>query len=468
MSSSTPAEIDEDDSATTTASSSNQTTDGSGSGNTSSGDDSELDEGAGSGPDDVNGGDATGDVSTTTSAVASSTSETSEEELMEEIGTESNEEAEESTINAESNSTSTATTTIEEVLVGPTITSVITEGLHHQFDEHQCVSVGDGSFYCSAQAETATVMSDGVYSAPDAEGDMEIFVTLNNETSQLTDNAIDDRAPFYDARSNRIVWHALINDRYQIMSHDLDTNQTVQLTETRSNNMEPTAYGDVTLWQAWMGNDWDIVMHTENVTTILTANERHDIAPHMRGKHVVWQTEASEGWKVALFDTETGATEFIESDAGGVPENPRFMLVYDATDENGDTATIGYDLDSKVAVPLGVLPAELPDELPEPDQTGEERALIQVRSSTAEDDLVIVAPDDLDGADSPDVIVSSTLDAVDGATVENQLVPTSTPESAAAELTLDLSISAPEVESAPNDLIIANLIQSTTTDAENE
>jgi hypothetical protein len=66
------------------------------------------------------------------------------------------------------------------------------------------------------------------------------------------------------------------------------------------------------------------------------------------------------------------------------------VLVYDSTDQNGDIKTVGYDFDTKSSFDLGVLPQELPQELPDPDQTGETRALIQNKQTSREGEQEIV------------------------------------------------------------------------------
>ena len=79
------------------------------------------------------------------------------------------------------------------------------------------------------------------------------------------------------------MWHSLLNDRYQIISYDLETEEEMQLTNTRYNNMEPTAYDDITVWQAWVGNNWEVMLYDGSSTTRLTNNDGHDISPHVRG-----------------------------------------------------------------------------------------------------------------------------------------------------------------------------------------
>jgi hypothetical protein len=281
----------------------------------------------------------------------------------------------------------TATTSVIETI--PVENEVIVEHSSHAFEFglEECAGVGDGSFYCSKADKAPVSKPDGVFSAPDSDGDMEIYVRVNNEEQQLTFNKYDDKSPYYDALSERIVWHADINDRYQIISYDLNSNEQKKITDTPYNNMEPVAYGDITLWQTWLNNNWEIMKLEGSELSQLTSNNFNDISPHMRDQYVIWQSQFSDGWKVTLFDERTGKIEYLNAEAGTKLENPRFVLVYDSTTEAGDTQTIGYDPNKKVSFALGSLPAQLPEELPEPDQTGETRALIQAKPSVRGGDI---------------------------------------------------------------------------------
>ncbi len=289
--------------------------------------------------------------------------------------------------NEQATATQSASTTDESVLI------VDHNANQLQFDPAQCASVGDGAFYCSTPKSSQEFKEDGVFAAPDSDGDMEIFVRLNGEETQVTSNLIDDNAPYYDALSDRIVWHANYNDRYQIMSYDMRTNEEVRLTSTPYNNMEPVAYGDITMYQSWIDNNWEIMYHDGTELRRLTTNTQHDVSPSIRGGYIVWQSQFSDGWQVAVYDQKTDHVEYVKSDGGAKVENPRFVLVYDSTNNEGDVQTLGYDFDNRQAFTLNSIPADLPDELPDPDQTGETRALIQSKQSVRgteiqEDDIV--------------------------------------------------------------------------------
>jgi len=311
-----------------------------------------------------------------------------QEEVTEQPQTEEEEngttnEEEPATIEEESATTTeeTATTTGESVLFVDHNTNEL------KFDPRECASVGDGAFYCSTPKDAVEFEEDGVFAAPDQDGDMEIFIRVDGEVQQLTHNTIDDNAPYYDALSNRIVWHANYHDRYQIISYDLDDKEETRLTDTSYNNMEPVAYGDITMYQAWMDNNWEIMFRDENGEKRLTQNTLHDVSPSVRGGYIVWQSQFADGWQVAVYDQETEHIEYVRSEDGAKVENPRFVLVYDSTNEAGDVQTLGYDFNNKRSFTLNSIPADLPEELPDPDQTGETRALIQNKQTVRDTEI---------------------------------------------------------------------------------
>lgn len=298
----------------------------------------------------------------------------------------------------------------------------------YQFDTKECTSVGDGAYYCSDKAADTHFLEDGVFAAPDADGDLEIFVRLSGTETQITFNDRDDSAPYYDPLSQRIVWHSLINDRYQIVSYDLVSRTESIITDTPYNNMEPVAYGSATIWQAWVNDNWEIMFLDEGAERQLSHNTLHDVSPHMREDHVVWQTQYKEGWEISVYDMKTGQITNLPSQNGAKIENPRFVLVYDTTNEAGDVQTMGYDPNENRSFLLNSIPAELPDELPDPDQTGETRALIQNKASVKGNEIEDIEPTPTPTASSSDPHASSTdtLPTLDMRTSTGTLMAAST------------------------------------------
>lgn len=365
-------------------------------------------------------------------------------------------------LKTESVATSTASKTNPEVQLH-TISTVINDENRHQFSVDECMSVGGGSFYCTEGTPEQEHIEDGVFAVPDSDGDLEIMVRVNGVEQFLTDNQVDDSAPYFDALSERIVWHTLKQDRYQVVSYDFNTQETTFLTNSSYNNMEPVAYEDVTLWQAWIGNNWEIMLHTNGSTTQLTHNEVHDVAPHMRGGYVMWQTQFADGWQVAMYDLTTEEITYIGEGDGSRVENPRFVLVYDSLDENGDIKTIGFDLDSKESIPLSAIPTELPDKIPDSDQTGETRALIQSKPSpkteveTDSDDInspatTTATTSSTPAATSTDIVIPSVATELG-----DSVVATNTPEMSLDDIDMTQSTTSTEIASSTEhipDLII--------------
>lgn len=323
----------------------------------------------------------------------------------------------------------------EEAILGEVITvnAVSDDTNKFSFSKDECTTVGDGTFYCAqAVANAEVTYTDRIFSAKDVDGDKEIYVEKNGELIQISSNQFDDDAPYYDEVSNTAVWHRLIEGRYQIIVYDFDTEEEVQLTHDRYNNMQPNRFGDAIVWQGWVGSDWEVFIETKGVVKMLTDNTTHDITPGVNGTHIVWQSFENNTWQMKVYDMRTGAIDTIENAEGGSIENPRFVLVYDTKFESGDIETKGYDLKSGEVVHLSAKPVSLPEKLPDPDQTGEERALVstvtQLKPKTESDDDT--TPDTMGGSDgdpengdividafAPDVQSTSTdevvLDSVD-------------------------------------------------------
>lgn len=303
------------------------------------------------------------------------------------------------------------------------------------FDSENCSPVGDGSFYCAeATYETASVESDGVFVAPDSDGDLEIFLKFNNDDLQITDNVFDDSAPDFDSKTNTVVWHQLREGLYQIRSYNIETEEEVLVSSGETNNMEPAHENGVTVWQRWIEGNWEIMMSDGKKETQLTDNNTHDVAPDIRNGFVMWNTTGANGQKeVSVYEIETGLLSTIADSDGGQVQNPRFVLVYDTKFANGDIITKGYNPETGEVEPLSATPADVPQEIPESDQTGETRALIQNKTTTGRDSF----DSDSDDATGPDP-----------ATDPDNSVASSTASSATSTadiVDLDLSTTTPEI-----------------------
>lgn len=277
-----------------------------------------------------------------------------------------------------------------------------------QFDKTDCVSVADGSYYCRERESVPATAADGLFSLPDATGDLEIFLQRDGKLRQLTNNQVDDASPQYDAMSDTMVWHRLVNDRYQIIVYDLASAEEFQLTDTASNNMEPFRSDKYIVWQHWSNNAWQIMLYDGEKIELLTDTTEHNIAPNIRNGLVVWhRVTGNNEQTIEVYDIMAGSYFTInDTDVGGEVSNPRMVLVFESTLPSGDVVTKGFDLVTGEVTTFSQTPTELPSKIPEPDATGEVRALIQNKQITEDDDVVDTDP--IPGVPPPDTASSTT------------------------------------------------------------
>ncbi len=265
--------------------------------------------------------------------------------------------------------------------------SYVESDSHFAFTKDECTRIEDGSYYCH-DSGAAAELDDSLIAAPDVDGDLEIFLIQKGVRHQITYNKVDDVSPFYDEYSQTIVWHRLVNDRYQIISFDIATGEETQLTDSNVNNMEPARHGEYTVWQRWVVNNWEVILFDGKNEKQITDSARHDIAPHVRGPLVIWNSQSNDGTQsLKTYDIQNRTYTTIEDTDGVSVANPRMVVMYEAMYENGDIITKGFDLVSGKIVPLQSLPRELPEELPDTDSTGETRALIQHKPETRETEV---------------------------------------------------------------------------------
>ena len=238
---------------------------------------------------------------------------------------------------------------------------------------------------------------------------MEIFLrTSRGDTEQITDNNYDDTSPFYDAKSLKVVWQRLIDGRYQIISYDIAEEEEAQLTFSRTNNMEPKISEEGIVWQAWDGNDWEIMYFDGRYTDQITDNLSQDVTPVIEDGYVLWSVIGGNQQEAKVYSLKSKETLTISDYEGGTIANPRFVLVYDTKFDNGDIITQGFDPATGLSAPISAKPAPEPVEIPQSDPIGEIRALIQ-NKSTDEDEL----DTDQLGVDNDSASTSKTS-AVDG------------------------------------------------------
>jgi hypothetical protein len=345
-------------------------------------------------------------------------------------------------------STSTATSTVSTTtsLASNDISTMQTDSVF-AFNKNECTEVEDGSFYCQ-KISSNTMADNDLFAAPDATGDMEIYVIQNGEQIQVTDNAVDDASPYYDQRSKTIVWHRLVNDRYQIISYDVENQTEVQLTDTSVNNMEPTKNGDYTVWQRWVQNNWEIILREGDVETQITDSIEHDIAPHIRGDLIIWNVRSSDGSQ-SLMTYDTGSESFNEiKDTDGVSvTNPRMLVMYEAQYQNGDTVMKGFDPVTGEIIPIERIPRDLPSDIPSPETTGEVRA----RPTTSQSEEELSSDSDLDTDEPVDSPVQYDKDDL---VLNASSTATSTPTVEEVDFDLDLRPSDSQLATTTDGLVI--------------
>jgi hypothetical protein len=365
---------------------------------------------------------AAGTASSTVTEEDSTASTTTEEEASN---------SGQSADDADSDSNSIGSSTPAETPSEPTLVSNVQTDNMFAFNKNECTEVQDGSFYCQ-KISYDTLAENDLFAAPDATGDMEIYVIQNGEQMKITDNAVDDASPYYDTRSKTIVWHRLVADRYQIISYDIETGTEEQITDTSVNNMEPTRNGSYTVWQRWVQNNWEIILLDDGVETQITDSIEHDIAPHIRGDLIIWNVRSSDGTQ-SLMTYDIGSEVFNEiKDTDGVSvANPRMLVMYEAQYQNGDTVMKGFDLVTGEVIPIERIPRELPADIPSPETTGEVRAL--PTNPQSEEDLS--SDTDLDTDEPVDDVVQY---AEDDLVLTASSTATTTPVVEVADFDLDL------------------------------
>jgi hypothetical protein len=104
----------------------------------------------------------------------------------------------------------------------------------------------------------------------------------------------------------------------------------------------------------------------------ITDNAVHDMFPRAYDDVITWQREKGASWEVIVYDPRTEKETALEKDEGTKYENPRFVLLFDSKQANGDVETIGYDLDTGEMMELGTKAKKVPDEPKTPNDETED------------------------------------------------------------------------------------------------
>ena len=236
---------------------------------------------------------------------------------------------------------------------------------------------------------------------------------VDGTPKKITDNTYDDDAPAIDPKTGDVVWHALINDRYQIMYYKRTTGLTTKMTNDSFNSMQPAIYDGAVVFQSWIGNNWEIALiDTDGARTVLTDTPTHNIAPSINADYITWQAREGETWVAKVYDRKTKNIETVKGVDGGKVENARMVLVYDNKTENGDVQTMGYDPAKGVTVPLTATPASLPNNVPVPESQKNVPVFVQPTTTPKIEVKIATTPGSGDplagtGSTTPDIGVTN-------------------------------------------------------------
>ncbi len=131
---------------------------------------------------------------------------------------------------------------------------------------------------------------------------------------------------------------------------------------------------------------------------------------------IIWNVRSSDGTQSLMtYEITTQTYNEIKDTEGVSVANPRMLVMYEAQYQNGDSVMKGFDLVTGEIIPIEHLPRDLPPQLPEPDATGEVRALPANPSTEEEVDEQEPEPQDAEPP-LPDLTIGSTT--VSSTTVE--------------------------------------------------
>jgi hypothetical protein len=346
----------------------------------------------------------------------------------------------------------------------PLVLSHTTDAEKFTFTATECVPVGGGAFHCVKSDQQKTSLrstSEPVYASRDQGGDLEIYESTESGPRAISDNNFDDDAPSKDVLTEDVVWQSLIDDRYQISHYHKKTGDVVQVTKEAYNSMQPAINDGDIVMQSWIGSDWDIVLIAKDgMRTILTDNDVHDIAPSITREFIMWQSHENDTWVGKVYDRSTKEVTTVKGLDGGKMENPRMVMVFDTKMENGDVETVGYDPETGDVVPLVATPVPLPERIPDPEPTPEEKAFVQSSSTTPRIETRVGTTTGMgndpqgDGGESVSTLPAATSSASVGTSTPIE------PVTSSVSIPSGTPSASDNVVSSPQDLVIAKIATS--------
>lgn len=123
---------------------------------------------------------------------------------------------------------------------------------------------------------------------------------VGDAPKQLTTNCYYDMGP--QMHDRHLVWYAWDGQDYEIMMHDLETGETIQLTDNNFDDVSPVVWNGVVAWEGYPSVEGDIFLWREGKITMISENIEDDVNPRIWDKYVVWQGIQDDNYEIFLYD----------------------------------------------------------------------------------------------------------------------------------------------------------------------
>ncbi len=127
-----------------------------------------------------------------------------------------------------------------------------------------------------------------------------VLSRVGDAPQQLTTNCYYDMGP--QMHDRYLVWYAWDGQDYEIMMRDLETGETVQLTNNNFDDVSPVIWNGVVAWEGYPSVEGDIFLWREGKITMISDNIEDDVNPQIWDKYVVWQGIQDDNYEIFLYD----------------------------------------------------------------------------------------------------------------------------------------------------------------------
>ncbi len=226
------------------------------------------------------------------------------------------------------------------------------------FKEENCTLLSGGEFYCISDGVVFRGRADrheSITAHEDEFGMKQIvFQEGGHRVRILTKNDVDDISPVYSGESGLVAWQRNINDRWQIVIYDLESDREIFVTDTDYNNVYPEIHDTTVVWQGWVEDGWeifyiDLSVYPHNKVR-LTDDRYQNMEPRVYGDTMVWRSYRDNEWYLVTYTKSTGHKKAIRT--GKKNTNPRLVLVWDGVDSDGVETLMHFDPLTKRTAPL--------------------------------------------------------------------------------------------------------------------